>query len=77
MSSNNSSKVFRVQMGENGEDPLWEDRVFTDFKEAYEFARKLIDECPFGGWEIIEPINSEVASWERGCDFLFIEKETA
>ena len=77
MSSSKSSKVFRVQMGENGEDPLWEDRVFTDFKEAYEFARKLIDECPFGDWEIVEPINNEVASWERACDFLFIEKETA
>jgi hypothetical protein len=78
MSNSNSSKVFRVVMGENGEDQLWEDRTFSDYKEAYEFARKLIDEHSWKDWEIIDPLAfNEVAAWESKCDFCFITKETA
>jgi hypothetical protein len=78
MSSNNSSKVFRVVMGENGEDQLWYDRTFSDYKEAYEYARQLIDEHDWKDWVITDPLAfNEVAAWESKCDFCFITKETA
>ena len=64
-------------MGENGEDELWYDRTFSDYKEAYEYARQLIDEHHWSEWELTEPVNDEVAAWESKCDFCFITKETA
>ena len=78
MSNNsNSSKglVYRVEMGENGEDSF-DSYVFTNYRDALMKASKLLNESPYE-WKGEALIGTEIASWSSGCDYLSVYADVA
>ena len=76
MSSNNSSK-YVVRFGEFGHGVIEPDATFDDYQQAYQWARKIVDDLSDNGWELGQPQGEIVASWESEWEYVAIAKISA
>ena len=76
MSNSNSSK-YVVRFGEFGHGVIEPDATFDDYQQAYEWARKIVDDLSHNGWMLGDPQGIIVASWATEHEYVEIAKISA
>ena len=76
MSNSNSSK-FVVRFGEFGHGVIEPDATFDDYQQAYQWARKIVEDLSDSGWVLGQPEGIIVASWECEHEYVEIAKISA
>lgn len=77
MSNSNSSK-FVVRFGEFGHGVIEPDATFDDYQQAYEWARKIVDDLIDSGWMIwITDEENIVGAWATEHEYVKIAKISA
>ena len=77
MSNNSNSSKFVVRFGEFGHGVIEPDATFDDYQQAYQWARKIVEDLSDSGWVLGQPEGIIVASWECEHEYVEIAKISA